>query len=754
MSASLVLTFSGIVNGDTIALPIAGSGTLAVTVDWGDGTTTTDTTLTHEYTANFNGNVTITVTAGTVTRFGNGYIFTSWDGASNLTTVDTINDSLLNWGLPGISVLSGAFFNATNIVTVPDYIPSTVTDCGTMFLNSDKFNHDISGWNTSNIEIMSLMLNGCKKFDQDISGWDVSSATTMDSMFSRCYVFNQDIGNWDVSNVQNFSQMFYANYLFNQDISGWDVSGMDTGGAGSFSTNGMISMFAYAWAFNQDIGNWDVSNGERFDRMFDNAISFNQDISRWDTSSAQDISYMFNNATSFSCDIRRWDVTNVNTAFQAGFAGMTNSATAFISLYNNKVDTLNYGVAQIATNPAPDYFNQTPALLLTFDNSDGGVSVTIPIIGSGVTATINWGEGDGDITGVTSFEHTFKNTGVGGYVATPTVTITVTAGTVTGFGTANNNTWTGVDKLTHFQTTDFNTFGLGTSITNFTSAFNGANSLTNNTTLNNTKYSIPNNLPSTITNIQAVFKDNTAFNNPNITLWNTSNVTDMNNMFNGATVFNQDISGWNTSTVTDMSNMFNGANDFTQDITGWNTSTVTNMSGMFQSNTIFNQNISGWTISAVTDMSNMFNGATVFNQYIGGWTTSAVTDMSGMFNGAIVFNQDISGWTTSAVTDMSNMFNGAIVFKQKICIWNPDVVTDLNDMFLGATSMLGTFFEFPGIGTTPTKGSVVDRGFFFWEDVPYLDLVLGDVSLAIFNPTNQNPYIQGLNIGELKTRYS
>ena len=40
---------------------------------------------------------------------------------------------------------------------------------------------------------------------------------------------------------------------------------------------------------------------------------------------------------------------------------------------------------------------------------------------------------------------------------------------------------------------------------------------------------------------------------------NTSNVTIMTFMFDGATTFNQNISGWDTSKVTDMSYMFRDA---------------------------------------------------------------------------------------------------------------------------------------------------------------------------------------------------
>ena len=45
--------------------------------------------------------------------------------------------------------------------------------------------------------------------------------------------------------------------------------------------------------------------------------------------------------------------------------------------------------------------------------------------------------------------------------------------------------------------------------------------------------------------------------------------------------FNQNIGSWNTANVTNMSDMFHGASAFNQDIGSWNTANVTNMSDMF-----------------------------------------------------------------------------------------------------------------------------------------------------------------------------
>jgi surface protein len=211
-----------------------------------------------------------------------------------------------------------------------------------------------------------------------------------------------------------------------------------------------------------------------------------------------------------------------------------------------------------------------------------------------------------------------------------------------------------------------------------------------------------------VNSMEKMFRNCSSLNGPtNINNWNTSNVTNMQFMFNDAFDFNQPIGNWNTGNVTNMQWMFSGAQSFNQPIGTWNTSNVINMETMFSGAQNFNQPIGAWNTTNVTNMSGMFWGALNFNQFIGSWNTGNVTKMNGMFFGAQNFNQPIGAWNTGNVTNMASLFNGASVFNQPIESWNTSNVEAMSDMFRNATN-----FNQP-IGAWNTGNVVYMAGMFY-----------------------------------------
>jgi len=83
------------------------------------------------------------------------------------------------------------------------------------------------------------------------------------------------------------------------------------------------------------------------------------------------------------------------------------------------------------------------------------------------------------------------------------------------------------------------------------------------------------------------------------------------------------------------------------DISEWDTSQVTNMDYLFQLKTTFNENISLWNVSKVTSMKFLFREASTFNGDISSWDVSNVLDMEFLFSRAFVFNMNISDWNVA-----------------------------------------------------------------------------------------------------------
>ena len=173
--------------------------------------------------------------------------------------------------------------------------------------------------------------------------------------------------------------------------------------------------------------------------------------------------------------------------------------------------------------------------------------------------------------------------------------------------------------------------------------------------------------------------------NHNLSIYCTSKITDMSYLFhspNSSSTFNQYLNSWDVSNVTNMSNMFYGASNFNQSIDLWNVSNVIDMSYMFSGAKEFNQEINDWDVGNVANMASMFANAFSFNKPLNNWNVSNVTDMNRMFrdealgNEGSIFNQPLANWDVSNVTNMSLMFRNHRKFNQNLVLWNVNNVTD------------------------------------------------------------------------------
>ena len=156
--------------------------------------------------------------------------------------------------------------------------------------------------------------------------------------------------------------------------------------------------------------------------------------------------------------------------------------------------------------------------------------------------------------------------------------------------------------------------------------------------------------------------------------FDTSNVTDMRELFKDASLFNQDISGWDTSQVTSMDFMFQSSEEFNKPLDSWNVASVTSARYMFQEAGSFNQPINSWNVSAVNDFRGMFQSAGAFNGDVTNWNVSGagsrttcaqdewgnencqVGSLVYMFYYASNFNQDVRTWDVGGDVEVGNMF--------------------------------------------------------------------------------------------------
>lgn len=201
---------------------------------------------------------------------------------------------------------------------------------------------------------------------------------------------------------------------------------------------------------------------------------------------------------------------------------------------------------------------------------------------------------------------------------------------------------------------------------------------------------------SNVTNMNMMFQEAKGINESTMGIadWDVSNVKTAESMFLGSTSNGADLSQWKFSNLTSTKQMFLNS-DFNGDISDWDTSKVESTEGMFISSQ-FNGDISEWDTSSLTNMKQMFSGSKFNNGYPAGasgavgadvglnkWDTSNVTAMNSAFAGDSSFNQDISEWDVTAVTSMYQMFGGASSFDRDLSKWSPQNTADFAGVFAG-----------------------------------------------------------------------
>ena len=141
---------------------------------------------------------------------------------------------------------------------------------------------DLSKADTSKVEVMSEMFDGCINLTQlDLSGFDTRNVFNFDYMFEYCKSLTAlDLSSFDTSNVVYMDSMFYE-------------------------CNSLKSI---------SMGNFDTSSVERMDRMFRDCYALSElDLSSFDTSNVVNMEWMFSYTSLKSLDLRSFDTSKVKS---------------------------------------------------------------------------------------------------------------------------------------------------------------------------------------------------------------------------------------------------------------------------------------------------------------------------------------------------------------------------------------------------------------------------------------------------------
>lgn len=386
---------------------------------------------------------------------------------------------------------------------------------------------------------------------------------SLNDAFNKAYKFNANsLSNWNVSTVTNMSSMF-KDSSFNQDISGWNTG----------SVTNMSSMFENNVDFSQNISKWNTSKVTDMSSMFKNATSFNSKLQYdatsdpsyiyWDVSSVINMSSMFQNATGFN------DGQGANGTTQPldwklnPLVNLTNVRTGATMLTNQNA------------YPLPSFYTLVYDFYDVPSKTINDISDNVPILALGQTSIINTTVGD-----VSNNYRTVSTT---------------------------------VSFLNHIQDLSsgisfvnvYSFFNDNSGAPHIIKQFGGMPLARNDNSGNPNGYQFANLNPATL--------DFSANDAPSI-LPNTT----LSYCFYNSPTFDSSFGNWDTSGVTSMASMFEGATNFDQSL-NLLTNKVTNMSNMFKNTTKFNQYISYipgrpyWDVSNVTNMNSIFEDADGFN---------------------------------------------------------------------------------------------------------------------------------------------
>ncbi|RQP18946.1 MAG: BspA family leucine-rich repeat surface protein [Parapedobacter sp.] len=442
-------------------------------------------------------------------------------------------------------------------------------------------------------------------------------------------------------------------------------------------------MFRETEAFNQELSSWDVSKATNMYGMFEEAKVFNGSLVGWQPGVALlggcDLGAMFREAEAFDQSLGSWDIAKASTLYQmlhySGLSAANYDATliGWAAQENIPVDmnlgaeSLTYCAGADARQQLIDDFSWTINDAGEADDCDGGgIGPADPNHFITIWKTDNDGtSGDDQITIPATGEFTYT------WVDTNNPAST-------GSGNGNDGTiitfpraGTYEVRIAPIGSTPFNDIFFGAfvagdklkllEIKNWGAihwsefAFGGCANLTVTAT------DIPD--LTGVTDLSFAFSYSGIDEIPNFNDWDVSNVTNMGNLFEQATNFNQSLDRWDVSNVTDMTFMFDGATSFNQPLDSWDVRKLEHFSYMFRDASSFNQSLGAWKLESLLGaVAAFFRSGMSCENYsytLYGWATHPNTNEDVIFGlNEIPYSPDVAPYRDFLTDNLNWDFQG------------------------------------------------------------------------------------------------
>ena len=651
---------------------------------------------------------------------------------SNLTSLDVSKFNTSN-----VTDMSRMFYYCSNLTSldVSGFDTSKVTTMAWMFYDcSNLTSLDVSGFDTAKVTNMRYMFGKCSNLTSlDLSGFDTSKVTTMAWMFYNCTgLISLDLTNFDTSNVTDLSMMFYdCSNLTSLDVSGFDTSkvtnmqnmflncsklkSLQLSNKFKIPTSKNGSMFTNTPTLKSII----IVDTEPLASQFTPVKSQLTGKTIYVPSKSDETAYETSWVADFTADriqpilelvgdenvtikagetytdagytVAGFDKTNSGDYTVYGYNVTTSGEVNTTVVGTYKIDyTLtrtytNAGVAQTDTLMSVERtvtveVNEKAKMITEWTISTDNTEIKLPVQGTGLNITVDWGDGSSEQTVTTKFPtHTYATAGTYEIKVWGTCPMWGYASEWSISTSSNYYTYTQyLTKVKQFGELSATLYGFAQC--NKLTEVSGDNLVTEKTFKN-------------VTNMSYMFYYCNKLTALDVSGFNTSNVTNMSNMFcycSNLTAL--DVSAFNTSNVTNMSNMFSDCTRLTSlNLMQFDTSKVTNMVFMFDGcSSLTSLDLSGFDTSKVTDMSYMFGACIrLTNLDVSKLDTSKVTNMKGMFSLCrILTSLEISNFDTSSVENMSYMFYGCSnLITLDLSAFNTSNVTNMSNMFSDCTRL-------------------------------------------------------------------